>query len=352
MKKKTIITTILCLIIALSSFTMFACGGDGQTSYQYYTTFFNTVKGDGTMFETGNALGVQTNFQLKNFQSKVYDGQATELVQDDQNYLILLANGLNFIEKYYTRLADNKNTSLKSGIDAMTDSFDQLLIEYQNIIDVSVNANYEIYNGNFARYKWQTKDFINTVYESALDLGNLLYKDLDMEDSIELLKQEDEQKADEKQEKSDEKPVTKEDIADSFDLEFYFDYQNLLILEDYRAFLMDSAIGQQLNYSLYEIVDQSLTLFTGVIDKNLKDLSAQQLTSYIDLCQRLATEREFTKEAISEFSCYEFVNDYAQDLISYEKSISGASIYKLQIEKYFGDYISRFKDYVSSNVVA
>ena len=100
MKKKTIITAFVCLIIALSSFVMFACGGDGKTSYQYYTTFFNTIKTEGTMFESGNALGVQTNYQLKNFQSKTFDGETVSLVDDDQNYLILLANGLNFIEKY------------------------------------------------------------------------------------------------------------------------------------------------------------------------------------------------------------------------------------------------------------
>ena len=613
MKKKTIITAFVCLIIALSSFVMFACGGDGKTSYQYYTTFFNTIKTEGSMFESGNALGVQTNYQLKNFQSKSENrswcsefnsrqisgynnslvnvsfdicnpfgmmagdfGEFTSLpkhtstlasnsiitafdslselfdtfmsnfeiptdgtqytptisenaltsynqfydtaielynnsfisftknvdsdlsksaviglnhpytmtfasdasleidfqtvianlfgfssktefiniaqnlvntyaqhrtnianalptyealdngcfhtkndffvfpiaiknswwtpsnevlayvildtnglasiwindiisvlkainfnadyylldtitnqlycknmlfttgpfVDDDQNYLILLANGLNFIEKYYPRLEKNKNTSLKSGINSMTDSFDQLLVEYQNIIDVSDKANYEIYNGNFARYKWQTKDFINNVYQSALDLGNLIYKDLDIDGTIETLNQE------ETQTEGDEKTPTKEEIADTFDLEFYFDYQNILILEDYRAFLMDSAIGQQLDYSLYQTVDGSLTLFTGVIGQNLKDLSAQELISYIDLCQKFASERTYTTEAITEFSCYEFVNDYDQNLDSYEKSVSGASIYKLQIEKYFGDYISRFTNFVSSNVVA
>ena len=68
MKKKTIITAFVCLIIALSSFVMFACGGDGKTSYQYYTTFFNTIKTEGAMFESGSAVGVQTNYQLKNFQ--------------------------------------------------------------------------------------------------------------------------------------------------------------------------------------------------------------------------------------------------------------------------------------------
>lgn len=346
MKNKAIITTLVCLIIALSSFVMFACGGDGKTSYQYYTTFFNTIKTEGAMFESGNALGVQTNYQLKNFQSKTFDGETVTPVDDDQNYLILLANGLNFIEKYYPRLEENKNTSLKSGINDMTDSFDQLLIEYQNIIDVSDKANYEIYNGNFARYKWQTKDFINNVYQSALDLGNLIYKDLDIDGTKETLSQE------ETQTEGDENTPTKEEIADTFDLEFYFDYQNILILEDYRAFLMDSAIGQQLDYSLYQTVDVSLTLFTGVIGQNLKDLSAQGLISYIDLCQRFASERAYTAEAIGEFSCYEFVNDYDQNIDSYETSVSGASIYKLQIEKYFGDYISKFVSFVSSNVVA
>lgn len=346
MKNKAIITTLVCLIIALSSFVMFACGGDGQTSYQYYMTFFNTIQTEGAMFESGNALGVQTNYQLKNFQSKTFDGETVTPVDDDQNYLILLANGLNFIEKYYPRLEENKNTSLKSGINDMTDSFDQLLIEYQNFIDVSDQANYEIYNGNFARYKWQTKDFINNVYQSALDLANLIYDQLDVEGTIETLSQE------ETQTEGDEKTPTKEEIADTFDLEFYFDYQNILILEDYRAFLMDSAIGQQLDYQLYQTVDVSLTLFTGVIGQNLKDLSAQGLISYIDLCQRFASERAYTAEAIGEFSCYEFVNDYDQNIDSYETSVSGASIYKLQIEKYFEDYISKFVSFVSSNVVA
>ena len=329
--KKSILYSILAVIMCLSCFVMFACNKDDKDTLTTYKDFITIIQSENTMFKSDNINGIKSDYYLNDFYSKNYQNVK---IEDDVNYLVLCAGGLNFIENYYTKIEKGKAGKLKSGIIDMSESFTDLLNNYRKFKNVTDYADYEIYNGFFARYKWQAKDFINVVYENALDLADYIYNDLGFGQNVGQIEDKD-------------KGIVGEKEGEFL---FYFDYQNLLILNDYRLFFMDSCLGQQMDNDLYKSISENFKVFVNIVGSTIKDVDKEYKEDYILHNSLLNSEREMTKNSIEKFSLYDFVNEYNSNIDAYEKKESNATAYYLQIERYHTSYLIKYRTFVSDYI--
>lgn len=333
-KKRNILLSILAVILVSVSFVLFACGdlGNAKDTFQAYKTTIETYKANDTLFSTNTIENINTDFYLNNFYSKNNDGTQ---IQDDVNYIILNAVGLNFIDKYYTRLENLEGSfdfnPLNDNLNKMNESYNALKVENQNLANIESTAENSIYSGYFARYKSYSKYFINSVYATALTLGDFLVNKVNVGSSI----------------------GTDSQQADDFDL--YADYQLLLIFEDLRLVLMQSCDGQVLQNQIYNSASNYLKNFAkNVQAKEKKSLDNEKVLEFKNILDAFNNQRASYITAVNGFSIYQYLTTYDSSLEAYVKADSNTDTYYNQLLNYYcldNNYMTLIYNYLTTNLV-
>ena len=316
MKKRIIFLPILALIISFGVLSMFACEkkGNSADTFASYQEMITTFTAGDNFFEVNNVEGYVSNYYLKNF-----------------------------IEKYYEKIdgLDKLNfSSLNKSIKSLTNSYEKIKVEWQNLVNIDSSADYEIYNGYSTRYKWEVKEFINEVYDSALTLANFLVDKVGYLEGI-------------GEETTDEKEEENLAITPQEQLEFYLDYQNLLLANDFKIFYLDSCCGQKLDDQLSQNTTLNFKKFVQTINNTLKTLTNEDIKNLINVNDAFNLERQTTLKALDKLNFYEFVTSYESNIISYEKENKYCEAYYRQIEKYFSEsncLIDLYINYITTNI--
>lgn len=333
-KKRNIILSILAVILVSASFIFFACGdtGNAKDTFQSFKTTLETYKANDDLFSTGEIENISTEFYLNNFYKKDSSGSQ---IKDDENYIILNSVGLNFINEYYVMFENLEgnydfnpvNESLKK----MNESYDALKIENQNLTNIESAAEYDVYNGYFARYKLYSKNFINEVYNVALNLGDFFANKVNVASKI----------------------GTDEQTDDY--LKFYIDYQLILVFNDFRLALMQSCEGQVLNHQIYSSASSNLKNFAkNVQAKEVKTLSLEKVNEIKSIFDAFNNQRKSYITAVNGFSLYQYLTAYDSSIEAYVKAESNADTYYNQLLNYYcssNNYISLFYNYLTANLI-
>ncbi len=310
--KKIVSTFALAVMLILSSTLLIACG-KGATSGDTLTLINQSLEEykEDTTFKAGAVYGATTNFFLNDFQEKQSTG---DFAPQDEKSIAIVANGLNFIEKYSTYLngLDVKYDfgKLNKKINEMDKAFKDLQTEHFNLSQVESSANYNIYNGYFARYALSAREFAENVYDVAITLGDLLF--------------------------------VKEDIinagATSAVITYDLGYQELLINADFKNFFFGSAQGRDFDKDLYNTAESIYEKYCqAFVLAKTKEINADEYQGFVSVVNAVNGDRANANKSLKEFSLYEYYLTYEGSLIAYEKSNNDASIYHNNVQSYFGN---------------
>ncbi len=310
--KKAIASLALIVMLVLSASLLIACG-KGITSGDTLTLITESLaeyKADST-FKEGVVYDTQTNFYLNDFQAKLSN---KDLATEDEKSIAIVASGLNFIEKYSTYLdgLDVKYNfgKLNDKIQDMNDAFKDLQTEHFNLSQVESSANFNIYNGYFARYALSARQFAENVYDVAENLGELLFVKENIINA-----------------------GTTSDVI-TYDL----GYQALLINADFKNFFFGSAQGRDFDKELYNTAETMYKNYCKAFaTTESKQVNADEYADYQSVVNAVNGDRANANKSLKEFSLYEYYLTYEGSLIAYEKSNSDAPIYYNNIESYFGN---------------
>ncbi len=337
MKKNIAISLLLCFAIALSSVLLFGCEkkNDGSETYKLFDSTITAFKTDtDSPLKADTFEGISTNFYLK-------DMQTLDISYSYQNvysyYIIILADGLNFIEKYYPTIQSAKIQmkygDLNDAAKSLKKSYNKVKTEYLKVEEAKShvtdeNINYVIFNGFYSRYRRAVINFIDQTYSCANKLGNFVYNEVKLG-----------------------KNVGKDSMKEE-DLKFYLDFNILHIFEDYKRFLVDSCKGIERGDD-FMLVHNNLSQFCSKVAS--KDLNADAATmgSVKTFFDALKVSRGDAKGALKNFSYYKFMTSYNGDLTAYQKSNDFAQVYYDCLSRYYfnDSYLSRVNDYLSNKLV-
>ncbi len=336
MKRKNLIISLLTAILITSSMVLFACGdiGTAKDTFQAFQSTMQTYKENTNLFShsTISEINMETDFYLNNFFVKNNDGLNSE---DFYQYYILTATGLNFIDKYYVLIENLKGsynyTTLMNDIDEMNVSYEELKIENLNVANIEDTAENEIYNGYFARYKLYTKEFINKVYQTAIDLGEFLINNVKYTENLAT------------------------DLQTDEEVKFYIDHQFLLIYNDFRLTLLQSCKGQDLSgNSIYNTSYSYLKFIATEQVKQLKTFTPENMKDVVYVFSAINNQRDIFYKAIDNFSIYDYLNTYEGSIDAYVNVNSNADVYYNQIYNYYcntNSIILLTHHYIRENIV-
>lgn len=343
MKKKFLFSG-LALIVALSGLTMVACDNSDSTTnpYEEYQTTITTFKESTSLFKNGVTDGIESDFYLNNFNYMVEsdevesEEQAFEKVEGSRYYFTLTAYGLNFIEDYYVYLSGRTGddySDLNEKIDQLNASYariNQSSMDMENDEGIS-DKHVQAYNSHFAMYEANAKDFINDIYSTALSLSDFMIEQVGFIDSL--------------------GTETQNDLQERF----YIDSQILKVFDDIRRLIIVSAEGINYQNSGLEIFDDAVSLLTNYAHlsaQNIGDLSPETMADVMKLGTLVEGERIVTRQALANFSIYDFVEDNMQIEV-YELENQDARAYYIQMQKYFSNnynYLTLYYNNLSQNI--
>lgn len=314
---KKILTALFMMVIVLFGGVMLTgCGGGetGEAVYDKIATQINTMREEDSPFKTKTKNYITSNFTLQNLEKKVSGTTKVDYLDQDE----LIAIGLNYIEKYYPLAKDFKGVSntvsINLALDALNEGYQQLKSEYENTTKITIGEETVIYNGFIARYAESARQFSSKVYDLALSLEKYLTNDVKVAASLD------------------------SDQPTAAAIEFYIESRMIEVYSDYNDFLMENAKA-----SAGEMDDGWYVLQLAQVKTNLSKEEIAKMTNYFDA---IAGERKLTKQALQNFSYYDYQVLYNNDIKAYEKISSLAGVYHNQIEKYFGNIMSYLFSFV------
>ena len=351
MKKRKILLPIFALVVVCSGLSLVACSDKGSSAQTYasYQEMMTTFKENDDLFIAKSINNYSSNFYFNNFN---YKNSSNTKIDEDNNYQMLNAIGLNFIEKYYVLidgLGSYNYSQLDNSIEDLTDSYNNLKIECENLVFVNNEASYEIYNGYSTRYKWEAKAFIGQVYESALTLADFLIEKVGYIDLVGLEITPPAEGATEDEINDYQSELENRDAQTAF----YIDYQNLLIANDFKVLFIDSCSGQELDLDVTNAASLALANYSQILSNDTKTLTLQDVQRYKSINDAFDLERQTTLKALEEFNIYEFVTDYGSNIAAYEKEEKYCAAYYRQLQKYFSEtsnFVGQYLTYISTNI--
>lgn len=328
MKKK--ILALFVTLLASCSILMFGCNdkSTSEKTTQIYNNMITSFKED-SVFKNSKINLLETNFYLNDF---VKMGSYNNKVEDDKNYIVLNAVGLNYIEKYSQVLVKVEKKynfkNLNKVANNLIKSFENLKLEHDRVLNVEENANYIVYNGIFAKYKYSAKEFTKQVYSVATNLGDFLINNDNVLEEITL----------------NNENLTKEQAS--------FDYNNILVFNDFCNFFMGSCEGQEINNNVYLTAKSQMNSFVLTLTREYKNqgVDEDKYLKYVTISNALAGERKSFETSVQKFSMYEFTTKYESSMEAYLKDDSYADSYYDCINRYLS-YLAKYNNYQNNEIV-
>lgn len=301
---KLIIIFLSTVLIALA-FLLFGCNQSLTTEQiqKNLNSFIETENGQGSFLSEDN--------QFKNF--TIYKNQAQpELI--DNNYQNLVSIAVNYIEQYSKYFESEENfdySSIQNNLDLLNNSYQKVLQDYQDFIEVQ-DSNKIIYNGFALNYQNSSIDFVNNAFSVALSIKECLAENFGLINT------------------NFEESVTVDQAN------IYLDALRLDIANDYRTFLLISCKGEVFDQNeIYSAVSNQLKSLTNITDILVTEGKNQQFISLKQKTDALSEERNIIKKCLENFSIYDYVEIYDNDIENYQSSINDAKNYLEKIKSYF-----------------
>ena len=332
--KKIILPVFLICVLALTSVMLFGCGKKGTSAdtYQLFDETISAMKADTSTFSSGSEQGLTSNFILNDvvYKKEVSSTSAQDNSTDYNQYKLLAAYGLNFIEKYYPQLKSSSVQvnfkSLNNSVNSMKSEYEWVKAEHSKLAgakEVS-GLNYNLYNGYFYNYRTAMSTFIGRVYDCANSLAYHLDREVNLAANV------------------------GNDKMTATGLEFYLDYQYLGIFEEFRIYFLDSHKGIPSDSTEYTTTKNALVRFSSEVaskDKNI-DMTPQLALSLSKFLGTLKNTRDDLRQAMWGFSYHEFENSYDGSIIAYNKVNENAKIFKNNIDYYTSTTFTQVLDYL------
>lgn len=339
MKKKFLISC-LALAITFSGLGLVACGNENSSinPYNDYMETIATFKSSTTLFkESATIGGIETDFYLNNFNTMETSGQK---VEGNKNFITLVGYGMNFIEKYYVYLSGRTGDDyslLHETLNQLVSSYEVINQDSKNMVNADGIAHTQTYNNYFYEYEAHTKEFINDVYDTALTLSNFLINQAKFTNGLGTDQQTDVQ------------------------IQFFMDNQILNVFDDIRQLLIVSACGVDYQSASYdgqpiELYNDSVNLlsyYATLSTHYIQSMTAETMAETIEISNLLASERENTEKALSNFSIYVFEDTYELSIDLYSLENQDALAYYTQLQKYFSldnCFLTQYYNFLSQNV--
>ncbi len=330
--KKIFVSCLLVLMLALSSFTLFACDKNRTSAdiYKAYNDTFILFREDYEVFGTQDLFNTSSRYYVNYLYSKTKDDQKTHYTIQNS----LSAYGLNFIEKYYPYLQNYKGKAnlkaVSNSIDSLNKEFSEMKGEIERLLALPDIANRVVYNGHFARYRVEFNDFAKTVYQTANNLASFL-----LEGGFTA-------------------SIGTDNVKEE-ELDVYLDIQKLRVISDYERFFFESCRGLNLVEDEFHSATLQYEEFTLNFKKDNMLLSADQVKDLKTIFDTVSASRGDYAQAIENFSFYDYVNSWGYSIDAYLKEEDNALAYYNKICDYLwrinGVYNS-LCNYLSNNVIA
>ena len=318
-------------MLCLSSFAVFACkdkGNSEDTDRQYEQTMLSLNSEEDTTFKTDTINNLTTNFYLSDFVEK--DSSNVKHNSDD-NYIMLTGVALNYIEKYGSMIVSTKGDydykTLEENLKKLEDKFLEMKVMHTKLVSVGDDVNYVIYNGYFTNYKLLVKDFISLSYETATYLGDLLVNQTGLAD------------------KAVREQLTAEETA------AYYDYQVLLVFQDFYKFFIESCQGNKLTTQLYNAVKYEIEIYCQNVVNKVMTTDIDKVKQFAQLSTAFNNERKSLYMAVEKVSLYDLSYRYEDSISAYGKDEVNALSYYNEYERYFtttNNYISVYYSFIHS----
>lgn len=331
--KKSFILIILSAIFIFAGVMTVGCGKSvsNTTAYNAIEAFVIDSNSEEAPFSIGTVNGVETNYYINNFQKK---NDSNVLIDDDQNYQLLNAVGLNYIGKYYSELENVQNkydfSSLYENTKKLKTRYNELKTLNDEINGLGSNAQSFVYNGYFSKYKISAREFVDQTYSTAAALGDLLINKIKITSSLGTDNQ------------------TQEDF------EKYMDYQNMMLFKDFNDFFMKSCKGQIIDNAIYTATKtKMLTFCQDIVLKTNKTLSKEKVAEVVTMSNALMGERRMYAIAAKNFSLYDFTTKYENSIDAYEKAQNDADSCYDEMQRYLTDEncsLNIYYNYLKNNV--
>ena len=320
MKKKSFIIGFLCLVMAFSSFLLFACSVNtaGNATYAIYDELYTKIAEDN--------LSISSDCTLNNFCKKSSDGTP----QADTSALNSLVQvGLKYIKKYYPlvkNLSDVKFDTVRTSGNKLAQAYKDLNAQYKVLINMGEDANYLIYNAYFYSYRDNVLDFIDQVYDSANKLSNFLIKDAKVIKNL------------------GKEAQTNEDVK------LYTDSEQLKVFTDFKKLFADNCKGRELSNDIYQGYFMVFKAYDKLfVDKDIKSIAYSEVEDIRNFFNGLDGERAKYERTLQNFSAYDFEN--YESVAKYAEDLPYAQVYFDSLADYC-EYLVYVYEFLNNNIFA
>ena len=318
MKKKGLIISFLCLVIALSSFVFFGCNVDtaANSTYTIYNTLYENIEKDN--------LSISADCKLNDFYSKTQYG-ATQ--NDSTSLNKLVEAGLKYIKTYYPSIKTSKDVNfdaVKISGRNLSSAYQELNSEYRVLKNMdNSQTSYLIYNAYFSAYRDDVITFVNQVYDTANKLCTLV-NEANVDGHL----------------------GTEEQTVE--DVKFYADSEQLKIFTDFKNLFIGNCKGRDLTNSMYQKYFSAFNSFeVAFTEKVVQNIKAEDMKM---LFTALNGERNDFNKSLDKFSIYDF-EKYDNSIDKYVVDNKGADIYYSKLNTY-ASYLNIVQQFIVNNIFA
>lgn len=325
-KSKKFLSAIVALLLALCAFALFGC--EGTTTEQVYQKMQNFV----TKTEQETSF-IDAYNSFKNFQKYNENGLLETIDESQQTMVQVVMNYLKTNVWQFEDYTQNHNyADLEQKLTLLDEAFVEAQERYDDMTKSAPNSsNFVYYNGFAIAYQKACIDFINKAYDFALSMQNTLINDMKLLDF-------------------DFASITVDQAN------FYLSTVKLSLADDCRLFLLDSCKGEKVEgNNHYDSVTEWIKLVQDISSVSVTNNKGERYVALRELEQILVKERSHLKEALSQFSFYDYQNVYKANINSYANNLENADVYLDTINNYFYEtllhkdcYLSKFINQINA----
>lgn len=293
--KKVILSLALAFISILSSVMLFACGSDPLNPCAEIGELVTEIQGDASSSQyVGDITStyyadyiLDSNFKGYKIRQLVKRGDGSTYTEwDDDLCNGIFALSFDKIREYYFNLLDVKSDKLQGVRDALS-SFKKEYKEFnelnKSMLSISSNAEDEIHNGFYARFKQGVVEYIDSTYSLASEILLALktnYTATDVDEQVVLRKY----------------------------YQICYDYEVIKALGDIKDLFFDSCKADYLNgNSVLTTLTNPIKNIATYDCKATYNISATDLEKFEELSKVFDGERALFQKAIKNFSIYDYV---------------------------------------------
>lgn len=316
MRKSRFLTFIVAVLVLVPCLAMFACGENRINPYEQINAIITEIQADESAYENGDIL--ETGFNGYKIKNLAYKNDSGMLVEDGQVYNAIFAVSLDKIIKYNPSLENisaNKLADVKKAYDSFEKAYNDFKGARERFVVLEGNANIDIYNGFYARYKEETKGYVGATCALARELLSACDKNYQFssEDEVENA------------------------IASQLQWQLRYDNELIRALGDIKDLIFVSARGEELDNELLVSAKATLKNIATYALRTTYNIAEENKEKFLNISTALENERAIASQALKNFSLYELEREYNGSLAAYYRTGETKEFDYVQLNSYFAN---------------